>query len=119
MLAFDRPAAVVSAMVVDYRPDGSARIVSRGWADPQNASSMWKTASVVSGEYHLMEFELQPHDYVFGAGSRLGVVVMSSDRLFTLRPPAGTELTLIPSMSGAKLPIVGGSEAFAAAAAVN
>lgn len=115
MLAFDKPAAIVSAMVVDYRPDGTARIVSRGWADPQNSGSMWKTANVVSGQYYLMDFELQPHDYMFAVGSRIGVVVMSSDRLFTLRPPPGTELTLIPSLSAAKLPIVGGSEAFAAA----
>ena len=45
-------------------------------------------------EYEI-NFELQPHDYEFQAGSRIGlVVVMSTDRLFTLRPPAGTKLTL-------------------------
>jgi len=118
-LAVDRPAAIVSAMVVDYRADGSTRIVSRGWADPQNHGSVAKTATIVAGSYYTIAFELQPHDYVFGAGSRIGVVVMSSDRLFTLRPPPGTELTLIPSLSAAKLPIVGGSEAFAAATTVN
>jgi len=116
MLAFDRPAAIVSAMIVDYRPDGSARIVTRGWADAQNpGGAMWKTAEVIPGSYNGYAFELQPHDYVFGVGSRIGVVVMSSDRLFTLRPPAGTELTLIPSMSTVSLPLVGGAEAFAAA----
>jgi X-Pro dipeptidyl-peptidase len=102
-------------MVVDYRADGTARLVTRGWADPQNARSMWKTADVVPGAYNTISFDLQPHDYLFAAGSRVGVVVMSSDRLFTLRPPPGTELTLIPSLSFASLPLVGGADAFAAA----
>jgi X-Pro dipeptidyl-peptidase len=40
---------------------------------------------------------------------------MSSDRLFTLRPPPGTTLTLEARHSRAYLPIVGGTEATAAA----
>ena len=114
-LSFDQPAAVVSAMVVDYRADGTVRLVTRGWADPQNRNSMSRTDAVLPGEEYAIRFELQPHDYQFAAGSRIGIVVMSSDRLFTLRPPPGTTLTLEARFSRAFLPIVGGTEAMAAA----
>jgi X-Pro dipeptidyl-peptidase len=114
-MASHQPAAIVSAMVVDYRADGTARIVTRGWADPQNRWSIYRTMRIFEGLYFPLDFELQPHDYVFQPGSRIGVVVMSSDRLFTLRPPPGTELDLIPALSTVELPIVGGKRAFAEA----
>jgi X-Pro dipeptidyl-peptidase len=114
-LAIDRPAANVSAMIVDYKAEGAPFIVTRGWADPQNRESISKTTSVVAGTPYVMTFELQPHDYVFAAGSKLGVVLLSSDRLFTLRPPPGTTLTIHTRESSASLPIVGGAAAFARA----
>ena len=114
-LRFDQPAAVVSAAVVDYRADGTARLVTRGWADPQNHESIWRTSPIKPGREYKIEFELQPHDYEFQAGSRIGLVVMSTDRLFTLRPPAGTTLKLDTHASKAVLPIVGGAGALATA----
>ena len=77
--------------------------------------SISKTTPVVPGTAYVMTFELQPHDYVFSAGSKLGVVLLSSDRLFTLRPPSGTTLTVQTRESSASLPIVGGAAAFARA----
>jgi X-Pro dipeptidyl-peptidase len=108
-LSFDKPAAVVSAAIVDYRADGTVRLVTRGWADPQNHRSKWLTSRIKPFEDYEIEFELQPHDYEFQAGSRIGLVVMSTDRLFTLRPPAGTKLMLDTRDSSAYLPIVGGA----------
>ena len=110
-LSFDKPAAIVSAMVVDYKATGAPFIVTRGWADPQNRESIERTTPVEPGKSYTIAFELQPHDYIFQAGSRIGVVVLSSDRLFTLRPPPGTKLTLDAARSGARLPIVGGMAA--------
>jgi len=118
-LSFDRPAAIVSAMLVDYRPDGTTFIVTRGWADPQNRESLSKTSPVEPGRSYRIAFELQPHDYVFQVGSRLGFVVMSSDQLFTQRPPAGTRLTMNLAASSIRLPIVGGRRALAAAIRPN
>jgi X-Pro dipeptidyl-peptidase len=114
-LSFDRPAANVSAMIVDYRADGTVRLVSRGWADPQNRNSRSRTDPVSPGTAYSIHFELQPQDYQFAAGSRIGFVVMSSDRLFTLRPPPGTTLTFEARHSKIFLPIVGGTEAAALA----
>jgi len=114
-LAIDKPAAVVSAMLVDYKATGAPTIITRGWADPQNRESISKTTPVVPGTVYSMQFELQPHDYIFPAGSRIGLVLLSSDRLFTLRPPPGTRLTVHTSESSVSLPVVGGQAALQAA----
>ena len=114
-MAFDRPAANVTAMLVDYKSTGAPFIVTRGWMDPQNRDSLSKTTPVVAGTAYTLTFELQPHDYVFPAGSTLGLVLLSSDRLFTLRPPPGTRLTVHTRDSVLQLPVVGGDAAFAAA----
>ena len=63
------------------------------------------------GVSYTVQFELQPHDYIFARGSRIGLMVLSSDQLFTLRPPAGTRLTLRPLDSRLLLPVVGGDNA--------
>jgi X-Pro dipeptidyl-peptidase len=116
-LAFSKPAAVVSAMLVDYRADGTRRIVTRGWIDPQNRHSIWLTAPMKARQSYEIDFELMPHDYEFQAGSRIGLVLLSSDwegdppLIFTLRPPPGTELTVDTAASSLSLPIVGGSQA--------
>jgi X-Pro dipeptidyl-peptidase len=69
----------------------------------------------VPGTVYSIAFELQPHDYIFPAGSRIGLMLLSSDRLFTLRPPPGTRLTIHTAESILSLPVVGGEKAFAAA----
>ena len=109
--SFNKPAAIVSAMLVDYKPGATPVIVTRGWADPQNRESISKTTPVVPGTTYTIAFELQPHDYVFAPGSRIGLVLLSSDRLFTLRPPPGTEITVHTRDSTLMLPIVGGRPA--------
>jgi hypothetical protein len=51
----------------------TARLVTRGWADPQNHRSKWRTSRIKPFAEYEIEFELQPHDYEFQAGShRLG-----------------------------------------------
>jgi X-Pro dipeptidyl-peptidase len=115
-VAFGEPAAIVSAMLVDYQEDGDVTLVTRGWADPQNRYSDWLTVKINTRLSYKIEFELQPHDYVFQPGSRIGLVLLSSERLFTLRPPPGTELTVNTSKSHFTLPVVGGSEALSLAA---
>jgi X-Pro dipeptidyl-peptidase len=116
-LTFDRPAAVVSAMLVDYRADGTRRIVTRGWIDPQNRESIWRTTPVEVGKAYEIKFDLMPHDYEFQAGSKIGLVLLSSDwegdppLIFTLRPPPGTQIAVDPVYTKLKLPVVGGARA--------
>ncbi len=59
-----------------------------------------------------MTFELQPDDQIIRAGQQIGLMIMSSDRDFTLWPKAGTELTIDLDGTSLELPVVGGQEAF-------
>jgi X-Pro dipeptidyl-peptidase len=56
-----------------------------------------------------ISFELQPHDYLFQPASRIGLMLYSSDQLFTQYPPPGTRLTLETALSTLSLPVVGGA----------
>lgn len=114
-MSFNAPAAIVSAMLIQYASNGTATIITRGWANPQNRTSLLAKSPVVPGTFYKMVFEMQAHDYIFPAGSRIGLMLLSSDTLFTLQPPAGAVLTLDPVFSGVTLPIVGGAQAFASA----
>jgi X-Pro dipeptidyl-peptidase len=122
-LKFSKAAAIVSAMIVQYNANGTATIIARGWADPQNRHSLWDTYAIEPGQPYELEFEFQPHDHVFPAGSRIGLVVMGGDWeglppfVFTMRPPPGTQISIDTLTSTVSLPIVGGIEALAAALA--
>ncbi|RKT82384.1 X-Pro dipeptidyl-peptidase [Saccharopolyspora antimicrobica] len=106
-LAFDRPAANVTALLVDQAPDGSVSVVTRGWADPQNRDAIDRTSPIEPGQTYQIEVAMQPDDYVFAPGHRLGIVVLSSDHDFTLRPKPGTGLSLELSRTAITLPLVG------------
>lgn len=144
-VAFDRPAANVTALLVDYgtaeRVDYDAgfrstgvldcygqgipgdtgcsflaehrtatrpfEVVTRGWTDPQNRVSDASSLPVRPGTTYRLAFDLQPEDYVFAPGHRIGVVLLSSDNEYTQRPAPGTTLTVTPWRSAITLPLVG------------
>ncbi|GAA0540844.1 Xaa-Pro dipeptidyl-peptidase [Saccharopolyspora subtropica] len=106
-LTFDKPAANVTALLVDQAPDGSVSVVTRGWADPQNRNALDRTSPIEPGKNYSITVTMQPDDYVFAAGHRLGIVVLSSDHDFTLRPKPGTGLALDLARTRIHLPVVG------------
>ncbi|WP_309720385.1 Xaa-Pro dipeptidyl-peptidase [Armatimonas sp.] len=128
-LASSVPAANLSVYLVQLPwtegPIGTANLITRGWADPQNAKSLTK-----GGDYHSMSrgeplkpgafvtltFDLQPDDQIIPAGKRIGLMILSSDRDFTLWPKAGTKLTIDLDATQLILPIVGGESTFKRAA---
>lgn len=81
------------------------RIVSRGWLDVRNRDSLERQSPVVEGREYRLEWEMQPQDYVFKKGHRLGVVLISTDHDYTLRHPAGTRMTVRAGLSGITLPV--------------
>ena len=108
MLSVDnRRDANVTALLVDYPPDDSPIIVSRGWIDPQNRLSIRRGAPLVKRKLYSLEFGMQPQDYVFARGHRIGLVIVSTDHAYTLRPAPGTKLSLDPRTSRITMPIVG------------
>lgn len=83
-------------------------IITRGWADPENASSLRSTRPLVPGQPVTVTFDLEPDDQIIPAGKRIGLMIMSSDRDFTLRPAPGTVLTIDLDGTSLTLPVVQG-----------
>lgn len=107
----NRYAANLTAVVVDYGPLGSTAapvMVTRGWTDVQNRKSIARSTPIQQGKEYTFTWDLEPDDYVFPAGHRIGLVIVSTDMHYTLRPLPGTELTVNPAKSSVTLPIVGG-----------
>ncbi|WP_132876544.1 Xaa-Pro dipeptidyl-peptidase [Tamaricihabitans halophyticus] len=110
-IAFDRPAANVTAVLVDRAPDGSSKIITRGWTDPQNRDGADRTEPIEPGESYDLSVELQPQDYVLPKGNRLEFALVSSDHDYTLRPKPGAGLAMTLNASNVTLPVVGGPAA--------
>ncbi|MGC4759305.1 Xaa-Pro dipeptidyl-peptidase [Micromonospora trifolii] len=107
----NKPDANLTAYLVDYGPAGSTAaptVVTRGWMDPQNRKSAARTEPVKQGKLYDYRWTMEPKDYIFPAGHRIGVVVFSSDQEYTLLPLGGTELRVAPNDSELRLPVVGG-----------
>jgi len=123
-LASSKPAANLSVWLVELPwvdgPISPANLITRGWADPQNYASLTaggdyhsKAAGtpLVPGKMVKMTFDLEPDDQIIPAGKRIGLMIMSSDRDFTLWPKAGTELSIDLAGTSIRLPVVGGGAA--------
>ncbi|MBK8980185.1 MAG: Xaa-Pro dipeptidyl-peptidase [Planctomycetes bacterium] len=120
-LASSKPAANLSVWLVSlpWQERGSIldNIITRGWADPQNHASLTDSEPLEPGRFYELSFDLQPDDQIIPAGQRIGLMIFSSDRDFTLWPPPGTELTVDLDATSLTLPIVGGADALKAATA--
>jgi X-Pro dipeptidyl-peptidase len=114
-MSSSKPAANLSVWLVAIPftegDNGETSMITRGWADPQNHASLTDGEPLVPGQYYDVTFNLQPDDQVVPAGKRLAVMVMSSDRDFTLWPKPGTELTVDLAGTSITVPVVGGAAA--------
>jgi len=110
-IAFTRPAANVTVLLVDRAPDGAATIVTRGWTDPQNRRGAAVTTPIDPGKAYEIVVELQPKDYVLDAGHQLELVLLSSDHDYTLRPRPGAGWSVDLGGTRLVLPVVGGRSA--------
>ena len=120
-VASNKPAANLSVWVVSLPWKPSRRpndnIITRGWADPQNHGSLTESEPLLPDQFYELSFDLQPDDQVVPAGARIGLMIFSSDREFTLWPEPGTELSVDLSATSVTLPVVGGAEAMRRATA--
>lgn len=87
-------------------------IITRGWADLQNNSSLSKSSPLIPDKFYKMTFDLQPDDQIIKKGQQIGLMLFSSDSEYTLLPRPGTELTIDLKETMITLPIVGGKSAF-------
>ena len=123
-LSSSKPAANLSVWLVVLPwtdgPIGPANLITRGWADPQNHASLTAGGNfsartrgepLVPGQFYSLTFDLQPDDQIIPAGARIGLMIFSSDRDFTLWPAPGTVITVDLAGTSLTLPIVGGAGA--------
>ena len=117
-LMSSKPAANLSVWLVSLPWNENRRakiydnIITRGWADPQNRNSIRKSEPLAEGKFYKLQFDLQPDDQVIPAGQKIGLMIFSSDRDYTLRPDPGTELTVKLNSTNITLPVVGGRKAY-------
>ncbi|MDZ7756992.1 Xaa-Pro dipeptidyl-peptidase [Rhodohalobacter sp.] len=117
-MASNKPAANLTVWVVSLPwNDGRGsqitdNIITRGWADPQNYRSLSDGEPLEPGEFYTVEFDLQPDDQIIPAGQKIGLLIFSSDKEYTLWPQPGTELTIDLDRTSFTLPVVHGADAF-------
>lgn len=92
LAVLNRKAANITVAIVEYDKNGKGKIITRGWADPQNYKDITKGESLVPGKSYQLNFELEPKQHRLAAGSRLGVLLASTDYEYTLRPKSGTQI---------------------------
>ncbi|WP_109506897.1 CocE/NonD family hydrolase [Nocardioides speluncae] len=115
--AFGARAANVSVGLAVIAPSGRTRLLSEGWLDPQNvAGTPWRGRALQPGTPYSMtvRFDMVLQHRI-AAGSRLALVVASSDRHYTIRPKPGTSMTVRLGRTALNLPVIGGAGAVEAA----
>jgi X-Pro dipeptidyl-peptidase len=116
-VASSKPAVNLSVWLVSLpwtegrRSKTTDNLINRGWADPQNHESLTESEPLKPGEFYELTFNLMPDDQIIPKGQKIGLLIFSSDREFTLWPDPGTELTVDLDATSLSLPIVGGQEA--------
>jgi X-Pro dipeptidyl-peptidase len=126
-VASSKPAANLSVWLVTLPYDsamigsqGHVGVVTRGWADIQNHESLTRGGNydskrpgqpLVPGRFYDLTFDLEPDHQLIPPGKQLAVLIMSSDREFTLWPQPGTLLMVDLARSSFSIPIVGGAAA--------
>jgi len=115
-LASNKPAANLSVWLVSLpwptgnrfrQPKITDNLITRGWADPQNTKSNRERQPLKPGEFVDLSFDLQPDDQILAKGQKIGLMIFSSDREFTLQPKPGTAFTTDVSGTTLNLHVVG------------
>jgi X-Pro dipeptidyl-peptidase len=87
------------------------RVVSRGAIDGKNNVDLRIASPLVPDRAYNIEWDLQPHDYVFPAGHRIGLVLVANNRSYIRRDTLAGQVTVYLGNSELVLPVVGGREA--------
>ena len=113
-VSVDSRAALLSGAILDYGPD-QVQIVDRGWMNLNNRNATKRSDPVEPGEQYRVSFPIESTEYVFEPDHQLGIMIYSSDREFTKRPPSSPEVTLSLEEGYIEVPVVGGRSAFRSA----
>lgn len=81
------------------------KIITRGWMDIQNRTSIYAANKVAKGTYYDYVIELQPMDYTVEAGHQLVLVLYSVDPEVTYWPEKVTNFTVDNSGTFVSIPV--------------
>lgn len=90
-------------------------VVSRGWADLGTWADPRKERPLTPGRAYTLTLDLASADHVVPAGHRLALIVGGTDKDLIDPPSTTPTVTLDLRRTWAKLPLVGGKDAFARA----
>lgn len=97
------------------RTDVTATVFSRGWADLGHYASDRKGVPLTPGTAYPITLDLAATDHVVPEGHRLALIVAGTDKDLIDPPSSTPTLTVDLSRSAARVPLVGGTAAFARA----
>jgi len=129
--AIDKDTAILSAMLVDLGEDcritaeevkvdevigtykfalesepSQYKVISRGWLNAQNRSSLWSKEKIKQGEFYHYEFDMVPTDHSVKAGHKLALIIYGIDAEATQRPDTVTTVKVKENSIFAKVPVV-------------
>ncbi|MDX5565349.1 Xaa-Pro dipeptidyl-peptidase [Streptomyces sp. ID05-04B] len=97
--------------------DVGATVVSRGWADLGTSADPGRGVPLTQGRAYTITLDLAATDHVVPSGHRLALIVAGTDKDLIDPPADRPTLTLDLARTSARVPVVGGAKAFAAATA--
>ncbi|MFZ3566947.1 Xaa-Pro dipeptidyl-peptidase [Streptomyces sp. BH097] len=95
--------------------DVNSTIFSRGWADLGTADNPEHGSPLTPGKPYTLTVKLAASDHVIPKGHRLALIVAGTDKDLIDPPATKPTLTVDLARSAARVPVVGGAAAFAAA----
>lgn len=90
-------------------------VVSRGWADLGHYAWPARGVPLTPGRAYTITLDLAATDHVVPAGHRLALIVAGTDKDLIDPPSSRPTLTVDLSRTTARVPVVGGADAFARA----
>jgi X-Pro dipeptidyl-peptidase len=85
----DQAGAHLTPVLVDVAPDGTMRVVERGFLNLDYRDGLG-AADPAPGEWVEADVKFLPQDFTFQAGHRIGLIVQSSNTVWALPGAAGT-----------------------------
>ncbi|MEU6076959.1 CocE/NonD family hydrolase [Micromonospora sp. NPDC047074] len=95
----------LTALLVHYTGGAYTRVVARGSLDAKNRNSLTTETPLTPGQQHTGTILLEPKDYVFPAGSQIGLVLTGNLYEFVHADSQAGQVTVALGASRAILPL--------------
>ena len=94
-LEVDRAHAQLAPLLVDVAPDGTTKVVSRGFLNLLYRNGLARAEEIPAGEPIRATVTFKPQDQLFEAGHSIGVIVQGSNVVWALPDDPGATHTLL------------------------